>query len=302
MKLFAPIYYRDFSCIADRCRHSCCVGWEISIDEITKEKYSSLQDGYGIAVKESIDYTEEPRFRLGASERCPHLDDRGLCRIISELGEEYLCDICRLHPRFFNITPKGAEVGVGMACEAAAELILSSDEYSDIVEVGEYTEEFREGADFDILPVRNRIFSILKEENVPYDAKLKKIYSEFSVSPSDVSDGEWRELLSSLEYLEEGSRVKFFGYSSALNTPEECESMLERSLAYFVFRHLASSRDGGEMKRTLGACLFLERLLASLAVRDGVSKPSDFAELARVVSSELEYSEDNMEEIKMMFL
>ena len=78
--------------------------------------------------------------------------------------------------------------------------------------------------------------------------------------------------------------------------------MLERSLAYFVFRHLASSRDGGEMKRTLGACLFLERLLASLAVKDGVSKPSDFAELARVVSSELEYSEDNMEEIKMVFL
>ena len=25
MKLFAPKYYKNFVCIADRCRHSCCI-------------------------------------------------------------------------------------------------------------------------------------------------------------------------------------------------------------------------------------------------------------------------------------
>ena len=38
MKLFAPKYYTEFSCIADRCRHSCCIGWEIDIDADTAEK------------------------------------------------------------------------------------------------------------------------------------------------------------------------------------------------------------------------------------------------------------------------
>ena len=39
MKLFAPEYYKDFVCIADRCKHSCCVGWEIDVDKDTLEKY-----------------------------------------------------------------------------------------------------------------------------------------------------------------------------------------------------------------------------------------------------------------------
>ena len=38
MKLYAPEYYKQFQCIADKCTHSCCIGWEIDIDEITDEK------------------------------------------------------------------------------------------------------------------------------------------------------------------------------------------------------------------------------------------------------------------------
>jgi lysine-N-methylase len=32
MKLIAPDTYPEFCCIADRCRHSCCIGWEIDVD------------------------------------------------------------------------------------------------------------------------------------------------------------------------------------------------------------------------------------------------------------------------------
>ena len=35
MKIFAPDYYRDFKCSAGNCKHSCCIGWEIDIDEDT---------------------------------------------------------------------------------------------------------------------------------------------------------------------------------------------------------------------------------------------------------------------------
>ena len=42
MKLIAPDYYPRFRCIADRCRHSCCVGWEIDVDEESLEKYAAL--------------------------------------------------------------------------------------------------------------------------------------------------------------------------------------------------------------------------------------------------------------------
>ena len=45
MKLYAPSYYKKFKCIADKCEHSCCIGWEIDIDEETLEKYEKLETG-----------------------------------------------------------------------------------------------------------------------------------------------------------------------------------------------------------------------------------------------------------------
>ena len=42
MKLYAPKYYERFKCIADKCSHSCCIGWEIDVDADTLKKYKSL--------------------------------------------------------------------------------------------------------------------------------------------------------------------------------------------------------------------------------------------------------------------
>lgn len=88
MKIFAPKYYTEFSCIADRCRHSCCIGWEIDIDADTAEKYRRMTGAYATAVLDSIEPGDPPHFRLGEGERCPHLDEKGLCRIIKACGEE----------------------------------------------------------------------------------------------------------------------------------------------------------------------------------------------------------------------
>ena len=136
MKLFAPKYYKDFKCVADKCTHSCCIGWEIDIDEITLKKYESLSEGYGKEIINTVENGETAHFKLCEDEKCPHLDCKGLCKIISEVGEEYLCDICREHPRFYNDTARGKFVGLGMACEEAARIILESD-YTSFVGIGE---------------------------------------------------------------------------------------------------------------------------------------------------------------------
>ena len=39
MKVIMPSYYPNFACIAGACRHSCCVGWEIDIDEDRLTEY-----------------------------------------------------------------------------------------------------------------------------------------------------------------------------------------------------------------------------------------------------------------------
>ena len=93
MKLFAPKYYNKFKCIADKCAHSCCVGWEIDIDNTTLSKYNSLSCEYGTIIKESIENSDSAHFQLASHDRCPHLDSNGLCKIIKNIGEEYLDNI-----------------------------------------------------------------------------------------------------------------------------------------------------------------------------------------------------------------
>lgn len=295
MKLYAPKYYLDFKCIADRCRHSCCIGWEIDIDPETMEKYSALCSGYGQNIKDSIELSKTPHFRLGENERCPHLDERGLCRIFSNLGEGLLCDICREHPRFYNETPLGREVGLGLSCEEACRIILSSDAFGEIIEVGEVDGEPYDNG-FDVLWHRERIFALLSDESISYRDKLDELSGEYSVSPCDLSDAEARSLLSSLEYLDEEHRKLFSNYSCETNPAPDQGPILIRALAYFIYRHMTSATDEYELRAALGFSLFCERLLASCAA------DVDILTAARIISEEIEYSEDNTDAIKSEFL
>ncbi len=293
MKLFAPKYYKNFSCISEKCPHSCCIGWEIDIDAETAKKYDSLQDGYGKNIKNSIKIGEAPHFVLGKDERCPHLDGRGLCRIITEIGEDYLCEICREHPRFYNDSPSGKEVGLGMACEEAARIILSSDEYDIIEEIGDICGVSEEN-ELDTTEKITDIYSILKNDSISYPEKLSQIYLKFDISPYIFKDERWRELLTELEYLDDKHKDLFLHYSSACETPNALEKSAERALAYFIFRHCASAHDEEEYRAVLGFCLFLERLFVSVSKENKDTSP---ATLARIISEEIEYSEDNTERI-----
>ncbi len=291
MKLFAPEYYKNFKCIADKCKHSCCIGWEIDIDGETMKKYRSLKCGYGEEIIKSIDEDETPHFRLAENDRCPHLDEKGLCRIITELGEGYLCHICREHPRFYNDTPYGKEVGLGMACEEAARLILSSGGYRNVEEIGEIDGEIDEFF-FDAVREREKVYSILSDRSVPYSDRLCRIAEEYEISLPSVS----KEKIEALEYLDESHREMFSHFSCDFQTPAELEAYLERALGYFVYRHCTSAWDEEEFRGTLGFCLFCERLVASVAPLCG-----NIFDAARIVSEEIEYSEDNTEAIKFQF-
>ena len=299
MKLYAPKYYLDFVCIADQCRHSCCVGWEIDIDDKTMCRYASLTEPYAACVRESIEYGETPHFRLGESERCPHLNDQGLCRIILTLGEDYLCDICREHPRFYHTTGQGMEVGLGMACEEACRLILASDDYRTFVEIETLEDaDEDEHTDFDATAHRARLYELLSDRTRPYAERLACIASEYGVALTQRTDGEWRRMLASLEYLDEAHRELFHHYCSAAKVEATNECLAERALAYFIFRHCSDACDLDELRSGLGLALLCERLLVSLMGSTRAEAVESIVELARIISEELEYSEDNTQTLR----
>lgn len=132
MKIRVPDYFVDFRCIADRCKDSCCIGWEIDIDDDARRKYEALDTPLGREIREK---TSHGFFTLQENGRCAFLDEGGLCRIISSVGEGYLCDICREHPRYYGVGGKGIEGGLGLSCEEAARIILSLRKLPRIIEI-----------------------------------------------------------------------------------------------------------------------------------------------------------------------
>ena len=73
--LRVPEYYEKFSCIASRCKDSCCAGWEIDIDEDSYAYYNSVEGKFGKRLKESM-YEADPdddgggyRFKLKGKKR-----------------------------------------------------------------------------------------------------------------------------------------------------------------------------------------------------------------------------------------
>ena len=290
MKLYAPKYYKKFKCIADKCEHSCCIGWEIDIDGKTLDKYKALKNGYGDVINKSISAKDTPHFILSDHDKCPHLDERGLCKIILNLGEDYLCDICREHPRFYNYTTV-AEVGIGLSCQEAARTVLTSPDYAVLEHIGDL-DAIEENVDFDGRLMRSEVYKILQDNAFSYTDMLNNIHNKYAIHI--FSDNRYSEALDSLEYLNIEHKKLFMNYSSKRKAFDcETEEYLKRFLAYLIYRHCTEAFDEADFCERLAFCLFCERLLASLIDSENAKGLEEISRLSSIVSEEIEYSEDN---------
>ena len=136
-----PDFYAAFSCRAADCSHSCCRGWEIDVDEAALRSYAAVGGDLGQDLRRSIYQDDDgAHFLLTEDERCPFLRSDGLCRLICDLGEDALCEICALHPRFFTDFGEHTICGLGLSCEAACDLLLGSESPLCVIsEAGERT-------------------------------------------------------------------------------------------------------------------------------------------------------------------
>ncbi|MBQ8904241.1 MAG: flagellin lysine-N-methylase, partial [Oscillospiraceae bacterium] len=92
MILRMPSYCRDFRCSAGECSDSCCIGWEIDIDDKTAGYYMDVKGEFGEKLRNNIQKGSPCSFIL-QNERCPFLNENNLCEIILNIGEDKLCHI-----------------------------------------------------------------------------------------------------------------------------------------------------------------------------------------------------------------
>ncbi len=282
MKEIFPNYYEKFKCIADKCKHSCCIGWEIDIDGDTMELYNSLDGELGERIRRSVE-GEIPHFVLDEGERCPFLNKSGLCDIICELGEDGVCDICHLHPRFCNFYDDFTETGLGLCCEEAVRLVLTEGE--------KFSLALPESAkDRDFFRERGEVFEILQDRSISILERLKNLAQKYGLK-FEFSSKELYELYTSLERLDKSwdgelEKLKSADAATALER-EDLQIFFEQLACYFIFRHF----DGG-VGFTLVSCFALG------AICSECESVADMINVVRMYSSEIEYSEENTEKIK----
>ena len=300
MKIFAPGYYEKFKCIADKCKNNCCIGWEIDIDDKSYAKYESLDSEVRERIIKTVESSDSQRFfKLSKNGRCKNLDNKGLCKIISELGEEYLCDICRLHPRYFNDLSYGREAGLGMVCEEAARIILEDDGLFSLHEIGENA-LLTPKIDYpEAKELRDEIVSLILQGGLSFEEKLARIEAAYGVSYSLHTEREWIALFASLEILDSAwyKLLKNAAKKAPASDLSEFNIYFERFLVYLVYRHVSAARSYENLLARLGFSLALVGITATVLKREKRVTKKRLFEVIRLLSSEIEYSEDNTDEI-----
>lgn len=121
-----PPFYKRFRCMASACPDSCCVGWEVVVDDDAAAFYRRLPGPLGSALREAmtIDADGDRIFTM-ADGHCPFWTQEHLCRLELELGPEAPCATCRKFPRLTQDYGVFTEYGLTLACPEAARQILT---------------------------------------------------------------------------------------------------------------------------------------------------------------------------------
>ncbi|MDV4151158.1 flagellin lysine-N-methylase [Clostridium sp. AL.422] len=182
--------YDQFKCTADKCKFTCCKGWDINVDNNTYNKWKEKDDlNY---LLDNVRFTKsngENNYLIKKETRgvCPLLSDEGLCNIVINHGEEYLSSTCKSFPRITNDFEDVRELTLSCSCPEVVNIISNMKEkiYIESDEALSYIE------DLGCLKIRETLVNILQKEDISLEDKLTiSYYMLINILDSDDLDYE----------------------------------------------------------------------------------------------------------------
>jgi lysine-N-methylase len=164
--------YDKFKCTADKCKFTCCTGWDVSIDNDTYNKWKNENDK-AMFILDNVKMNKcgsKTGYFINKEnhEACPLLDKQGLCQVVKSLGEEYLSSTCHKFPRIENIFEDKKELSLACACPEVVELISNIKGKINIISENDTNLK----NNLLELKIREALVNIVQQENFLLEEKL----------------------------------------------------------------------------------------------------------------------------------
>lgn len=299
MKTFVPNYYKEFKCIAEKCKHNCCIGWEIDIDEETLLYYKNHKGKFSRTLRNGINFNDDyTYFKLDGKGRCAFLNENNLCDIILNLGEASLCQICNDHPRFRNYFSNRIEMGLGLCCEEACRIILSQEKCFSLEKYCDDEIESESTVEEDcFFELRDNMITKIQENNSTILDFCNNIFP-------DKTNEEWADIFLSLERLDDYwtivlNDLKLIDIDEVL-IPEIFRNCFKNLQIYLIYRHLNEFSTEKDLMFIHLSCKIIMNLCKIHLKKYRSLNFEDVIEYSRMYSSEIEYSDENIEKLLEM--
>ncbi len=192
-QLLAPHYLTQFQCIGPDCEETCCIGWQIQVDQahfVALEKVMSrsaeerelFRHAYVPVPEAERTRDVHAKIQLQPGRACIFLDEERLCTIQRNYGEELLSNVCATYPRLVVRANDRLEVSGKMSCPEMARRCLLDPRAMELVDLDpaklQRTQpQARQPALFDFYvhyfdDVRVALLRILNQDQHPLDARL----------------------------------------------------------------------------------------------------------------------------------
>lgn len=198
MKIRVPEYFKDFKCISSECEDTCCAGWGIVIDDETYKKYQKVEGTFGERLRNEIVHDAGENIFVLRGNNCPFLDEKKLCDIYKNVGEDALCYTCKQYPRYTEEFGSLREVGISLSCPEAARIILRNSKKATF-ELDENDEEVNSYNDInaklylELIQCRKIILDIIQDREIDLNVRASIVLYftkeiQDKIDENDISD------------------------------------------------------------------------------------------------------------------
>lgn len=229
MKYVRPDYYEEFSCIASDCPDTCCAGWQIMVDEDSLERYQQEKSEYREHLYKGIKW-RQCSFKQDKTGRCYFLREDNLCDMYCNLGQESLCDTCRMYPRHTEEFENVREISLSISCPVVAELLMNRMEPVSFKTWEDDEEEEFEEFDYFLYSAledtREDMLKVIQNRQLPLKDRLTWVLSEANRMQELYDEGELAEFIFDQEYPQKRTEEK-------LDSVEERKNQYEKAYDRF---------------------------------------------------------------------